>query len=122
MRTAGTELAGIPDAIRELEAELAAGAIRIVARIAESDRVRDVAIAISPTRLAILRYVDRACVQDRTALATMISQGDFVWGAVIYNQGEALSPPSLVESFHVSQLDQLVARLNELREAFSEAG
>jgi hypothetical protein len=52
----------------------------------------------------------------------MISEGDFIWGAVVYEQGEPPLSPGLIESFHVSQLDQLVARLIELREACREAG
>jgi hypothetical protein len=51
----------------------------------------------------------------------MISEGDFIYGAVVYEQGEASLSPGLIESFHVSQLDQLVARLIELREACGEA-
>ncbi|MFN3463211.1 MAG: hypothetical protein ACK4X1_03960 [Terricaulis sp.] len=60
--------------------------------------------------------------EDQIAIATMISQGDFIWGAVVYDQGEAVGSLGLIESFHVSQLDQLVARLIQLREACGEAG
>lgn len=97
--------------------------MRIVARVSESGCANDLAIALSPTRLAILRCAnDGSSSSDHTALATMIAEGDFIYGAVVYEQGEPPHSPGLIESFHVSQLDQLVARLVELREACGEAG
>lgn len=101
---------------------IAAANFHCVAEARESDRALDLAVLVSTARLCVVRCVDQVAHSDHTALATMISEGDFVWGAVVYNQGEAPSSPGLVESFHVSQLDQLVARLNELREACGEAG
>jgi hypothetical protein len=50
----------------------------------------------------------------------MISEGDFIYGAVVYEQGEPPHSPGLIESFHVSQLNELAARLIELREACRE--
>ncbi|MBY0566535.1 MAG: hypothetical protein K2P70_04455 [Hyphomonadaceae bacterium] len=52
----------------------------------------------------------------------MISEGDFIWGAVVYEQGEPPYALGLIESLHVSELDQLVDRLTELREACRDAG
>lgn len=95
--------------------------LRIVADVPDVN-ARDLAISLGSNRLAIVRCVDRATPGDHTALATMISAGDFIWGAVVHEQGEPPLSPGLIESFHVSQLDQLVARLIELREACGEAG
>jgi len=121
MQVAGTEdLAS--SAAGKLEARLAAAALRVVVRVSESRCAKDLAIALSPTRLAILRCVEGESPSDHTALATMISGGDFIWGAVVYEQGESPHSLGLIESFHISQLDQLVARLVELREACGEAG
>jgi hypothetical protein len=99
------------------ETRLAGIGAHVVARVPDSERVTDLALALSATRLAVIRCVDQTTPADHTALATMISQGDFVWGAVVYSQGEAPASLGSIECFHVSQLDQLVARLNELREA-----
>ena len=97
------------------------GAI-ILARVPIDDRATDFALEISPRCLAVVRSVYRLNSADHTALATMLSEGDFIYGAAVYEQGEPSYSPGLIESFHVSQLDQLVARLIELREACHEAG
>ncbi|MEQ1810975.1 MAG: hypothetical protein ABL889_13670 [Terricaulis sp.] len=98
-------------------ATLAAASLRPVARVIASDRATDLAFSLSPTRVAVIRCVEHVTPEHHTALATMLSEGPFIWGAVVYDQGEAPQSPGLIESFHVSQLDQLVARLVELREA-----
>lgn len=123
MQTARTEdLASIRSITRELEASLSVTALRVIARIKESKRADDVAIVIAPARLAVIRCVDIASDEDHTAIATMISQGDFIWGAIVYSESAEPDPLGLIESFHVDRLDQLVSRLSELREAFYEAG
>lgn len=104
------------------EANLAQSGARILARVNDSNHATDLALALSLARIAVVRCVERASADDHTALATMISEGDFIWGAVVYEQGEPAPSLGLIESFHVSQLDQLVARLIELREACGEAG
>lgn len=106
----------------DLHSELTGHNLNCVAAVCESPRVTDYAVSLSATRLAVVRRVDRPTTEDHTAIATMISEGDFIWGAVVYDQDEAPGSPGLIESFHVTQLDQLVARLIELREACGEAG
>jgi hypothetical protein len=106
----------------DLQSELTKRNLRCLATVNEGPRATDHAVALSATRLVVVRRVERAATEDHTALATMISEGDFIWGALVYEQGEPPNSPGLIESFHVSQLDQLVARLIELREACGEAG
>ncbi len=101
---------------------LASAELPLLAKTAARSGVADLAIALSPRRLAVLRCADRARLKDYSALATMISEGDFIYGAVLYGRGEPPHSPGLIESFHVSQLDQLIARLTDLREAAHEAG
>ena len=105
-----------------LHSELTAHDLRCVAAVNESPRATDHAVALSSTRLAVVRRVDRANREDHTAIATMISQGDFIWGAIVYSESALPDPLGLIESFHIDQLDELVARLTELREALREAG
>ena len=93
-----------------------------IARVHDSERATDLAIALSPTSLVVVRCVDVAATEDHTALATMLSEGDFVWAALVYGEREGSETVGLVETFHVSELDRLVARLLELREVFGEAG
>lgn len=106
----------------KLRGALAPAAFDCVARVEASDHAVDFAISVSKARLVVIRCVGQAANRDPFDLATMISEGDFIWGAVVYEQGEPSHSPGLIESFHVSQLDQLVARLIELREACREAG
>lgn len=106
----------------EIVGAMSAAAFDCVARVGASSRAVDLAMSVASPRLVVVRYVDEVIPEDHTALATMISEGDFIWGAVVYEQGEPPHSPGLIESFHVSQLDQLVARLIELREACGEAG
>jgi len=108
--------------VRQCEISLQAlPGLRRFAVVEDGDAV-DVACVAPPGLPLVVRCVEQATRKDHTALATMISEGDFVYGAVVYEQGEPPHSPSLIESFHVSQLDQLVARLIELREACGEAG
>lgn len=72
-------------------------------------------------RLAVVRCVQRELAEDHTALATMLSEGTFVWAGLVYDDQERSETVGLIETFHVSELDRLVSRLSELREAFSEA-
>lgn len=95
--------------------------LRKVAVVAEEDAF-DIACLAPGELAAVIRCVDQFRPKDAFAIATMISEGDFIWGAVVYEQGEPPNSPGLIESFHVSQLDQLVARLIELREACGEVG
>lgn len=94
--------------------------LRIVADV-PGGGARDLAISLGSSRLTIVRCVDRVNPGDHTALATMISEGDFIYGALVYERGETPHSSGLIETFHISQLDQLVARLIELREACGEA-
>ncbi len=103
-------------------AALEKASIRPVARVLVSDRATDLALSLSPNRLAVVRCVERAAPEDHTALATMLTEGDFVWAGLVYGEREGSESVGLVETFHVSELDRLVSRLLELREAFGEAG
>src|SRR5688572_4860867 len=88
--------------------------------VVEDDDAVDVACVAPPGLPLVVRCVEQAGQKDHIALATMVSEGDFIWGAVVYEKGEPPLSPGLIESFHVSQLDQLVARLIELREVCGE--
>lgn|GEM_PF-2305743 len=101
---------------------MAAACLDCVAQVVDSDRATDLAVALSPARLAVVRCVDQATPEDHTALATMLTEGDFVWAGLVYGEREGSETVGFVETFHVSELDRLLARLLELREVFGEAG
>jgi hypothetical protein len=103
------------------EANLAQVGARILARVHDSNHATDLAIVVSPNRLAVTRCVERVAAADHTALATMLTEGDFVWAGLVYGEREGSETVGLIETFHVSELDRLVSRLLELREAFGEA-
>lgn len=92
-----------------------------IARVLDSQHVTDFAIGLSANRLSVVRCVARVAPPDHTAVATMISQGDFIWGAIVYSESAEPDPMGLIECFHVDELDQLVSRLNELRGVLDEA-
>lgn len=110
-----------PDSLAwSAEAHFAAAGLNAIATTIESDRATDLAIALSPTRLAVVRCVYQAKPEDHTALATMMAEGDFVWAGLVYGEREGSGAVGFVESFHLSELEQLAARLSALREAFDE--
>jgi len=97
---------------------IAAAKFHCFACVGEAERATDLALAIWPARLAVIRCVDRVREADCAALATMLIEGDFVWAGLIFDErggAEAVGP---IEAFHVSDLDRLVTRLRELREVF----
>lgn len=103
-------------------AAIAAASMRPVARVIADDRAIDLALSLAADRPAVIRCVEHAAPEDHTALATMLIEGDFVWAGLVYGEREGSETVGLVETFHVSELDRLVSRLLELREAFGEAG
>lgn len=66
--------------------------------------------------LVIVRCVARSTSRDHGALATMMTEGDFVWAGLVYGKREGSETVGLIEAFHVSELDRLVGRLVQLRE------
>ena len=73
----------------------------------------------SPDRTASVALYDLGASAD-TPVAT--AEGDFIWAGLVYAERAGSKTVGLIETFHISQLDQLVARLIELREACGEAG
>ena len=106
---------------RALESALQVADLILAARIQSGARATDFVVQSSPTDLSVIRCVERIGASDHTALATMLSEGTFVWAALVYEDRERSETTGLIETFHVSELDRLVSRLSELREAFSEA-
>lgn len=96
--------------------------LRPIAEVLEGERALDQAVALPAGRIAVIRCVEHSTSEDHSALATMLTEGDFVWAGLVYGERDGSETTGLVETFHVSELDRLVARLQELREAFGEAG
>lgn len=80
----------------------------------ESPRATDYAVALSGTRLVVVRQVERATGEDHTVLATMISDGDFVWAGLVYSDQVGTDWPGDVEAFHLSEVSRLIERLHQL--------
>jgi hypothetical protein len=112
----------VPPSVEALDKRLRNGGFRTLARVQDTARATDLALALDTGLLAAVRCVERAASEDHTALATMLTEGDFVWAGLVYGEREGSKTVGLVETFHVSELDRLVSRLLELREAFGEAG
>jgi len=108
--------------LSDLQSELTKRNLRCVAAVNESQRGTDYAVALSGTRLVVVRRVEEATGEDHTALATMMAEGDFVWAGLVYCEREGSQAVGLIETFHLSEFDRLVSRLQKLREVFGEAG
>lgn len=94
---------------------------RIIARVLVTDRAADLAIALSPSHLAVVRCADEARLEDYVALATMVAEGDFVWAAIVSDGDEISDFEGRVARFGLGDLDHLVAHLLKLQEACREA-
>jgi hypothetical protein len=97
------------------------GGLAIIARVLVADRAVDLAIALSPSRLAVVRYVEEARLEDYAALATMVAEGDFVWAAIVSDGDEISDFEGRVARFGLGDLDRLTAHLLKLQEAHREA-
>lgn len=107
-------LATTPEAANALETALAAAGLRAIARVNDSRRATDFAVALPAVRLAVIRCVMRPTPADHTALATMVTEGDFTWSALICAKSEDALSGQQIETFHFNELDRLVARLREI--------
>lgn len=97
----------------------ASAGVQVAACVRESERAWDLAASLRPARLSVIRCVERVRTTDHSALATMMTAGDFVWAGLVYAEREGSGTPGLIETFHVSDLDALASRLSELREAIA---
>lgn len=100
-----------------LEGALLRTGLRVVARVRESGRAADLALALSPTRLAAVRCVEIATSGDHSTLATMVADGDFAWAGLLYSNQPGTNWPGEVEAFHRSDISKLIERLHELKRA-----
>lgn len=96
--------------------------LRPIARITQREPVQDIAIDLAKSRLVVVRVAPTTLTADYTALATMLRERTFVWAGLVYETLDHPGGVGGVESFHVSELDRLVARLLELQEVYREAG
>ena len=88
----------------------------LIAKVRDGQRAIDVAIMGSGKRLYVIRCVGRSSPEDHAALETMVLQGPFLWGGLVYRDGGPSTDRTGVESFHETELHQLIARLQELQE------
>ncbi len=84
--------------------------------VVDSNRVLDLAVDLGMQSLAVVRCVGWVADEDHTALATMVSQGDFAWAGLVYSSDLRTDwPGDNIEAFHVSDLPRLVERLQALQ-------
>jgi len=58
---------------------LTSSGVRTVACVEDNDGATDIAVMFLPARLAVVRCVEHVSHEDHSALATMISEGDFIY-------------------------------------------
>lgn len=86
----------------------------LAADVRETNGTCDLAVILGPDRLAVVRCADQVNRDDHIALATMIADGDFAWAALIHSRGDTAPSDARIQSFHISELDGLVAVLRGL--------
>ena len=82
----------------------------VLARVPD-EACTDLAIELSPDRLAVIRCVESASEVDYHALETMLTQGDFTRAFIVYTAEDQPHPTGEVESYPLSRIDELAARL-----------
>jgi hypothetical protein len=92
---------------------------RVIARVLVGDRAHDLVIALSPTRLAVVRCAEEDHPDDYAALATMVAERDFVWAGLLYSGQRNSEASQHIETFHISELPRLIERLQELQRAMA---
>ncbi len=102
-----------------LSANLPRSGIKEIARVLFGDRAHDLVIALSPTRLAVVRCAEEDHPDDYAALATMVAEGDFVWAGLLYSRQRNSEASPHIEAFHISELPRLIERLRELQRAMA---
>lgn len=94
---------------------MAAAGFDCIAHIDVTGRTSDVAIRLSPVKMAVIRFTDMPYPRDHSDLATMIAEGTFAFAALLYEDREGSVIEGPIAAYHVSEIDHLVARL--VREA-----
>lgn len=87
----------------------------IAAKVLLPDSRFDLAIALHPAVMSIIRRCDSISPKDHSDLATMIAEGTFAFAALLYEDREGSVIEGPIAVYHVSEIDHLVARL--VREA-----
>lgn len=97
---------------KALNAALAARGLSLLARVRVSERAVDLAISFSAHALAVVRCVDLDLAEDHIALETIVAEGDFKWAALLQSTHRPAAAGKGVETFHVSQVAELVDKLH----------
>ena len=93
------------------ETILAQSGIVVVARVWDARRALDIAIRCVNCSVANIRCVWRATAQDYRALRTITSEGDFDRAILVYSDKESLVLSDEIETWHIDDIEHLVARL-----------
>lgn len=84
--------------------------IGVIARVCERDST-DLAVSLPNSRLGVIRIVNVASTDDGRALAEMIAAGDFDRAILIYSDKENSILSDEIETWHIDDIEHLVARL-----------
>lgn len=105
--------------VRRVVERFRGGAIAsVLADVAKGGR-HDLVLVTHRNDRAIVRCVERRTPRDFAEVSLTLSEGDFIWGTIVYNDEGEPTPPGSIECFHVDDLDRLVCRLNTLRRALT---
>lgn len=83
----------------------------VIACVQESPGVTDLAVAIGPACIYVLRCLQAVSESDYRALATMLAQGDFTRAAIVYTAEDQPHLSDEIESYPLSRIDEFAASL-----------
>lgn len=98
-----------------IERQLKATGVAVIGRVWESKAAFDLALLSGNGRTAVVRCVSEPRASDRTALATMLAQGDFTRAAIVYTAEDQPELSGEIETYPLSRIDELAASLAKER-------
>lgn len=100
----------LADAARFCERRLTFHGFRVIARVWESERAFDLALAPTAQNARnVVRCVERIEPGDYRALRTMLAQGDFDRAALVYTGEDQPHLSNEIETCHLSRIDEFAA-------------
>lgn len=103
--------AALLSAVSACEVTLTDAGHRMLGKVIEGARAIDLAFVSHCGHSTVVRCVDEPEDTDRTALATMLAQGDFIRAAIVYTSESQPQLSGEIATYPLSRIDELAALL-----------
>jgi hypothetical protein len=101
----------LEDLARICERRLTGHGLGVLARVRESERAFDLALASASGLQHVVRCVAAVELSDHRALKTMLTEGDFTRAFIIYTSEDQPHLSGEIETYPLSRIDELAALL-----------